>query len=168
MRSEDRHDVLEQDARLGEVLELPQRRPQLYFKTGEFGGTGGSGGGLSSLGGILQARVVLAGLTSRRVKLWMWSGSRRIGLGGWWVRGGGRLIRALRARRRVVRMAVGRMGVKGDRLGGHGGLEVQALAHMWVAHVGLAQNRKILEDAVSSQRQRLHVGCSNGVRLAMR
>lgn len=48
---EDGHDILEQDARGGEVGELAQRIAQSYFKTGEFGGAGGMGGGLSDLGG---------------------------------------------------------------------------------------------------------------------
>lgn len=46
------HDVLEQDARLGEVRKLAQGIAQSYLKTGEFGGAGGMGGGLSGdLGG---------------------------------------------------------------------------------------------------------------------
>ena len=44
---EDGQDILEQDARRGEVRELAQRGAQSYFKTGEFGGAGGRGGGVS-------------------------------------------------------------------------------------------------------------------------
>ena len=49
---EDREDVFEQDTWGWEVGELAQGLAQLYFKTGEFGGAGGRGGGLSGdLGG---------------------------------------------------------------------------------------------------------------------
>lgn len=51
----DGQDILEENARLGEVRELAQRRLQLYLKTGEFGGGGGMGGGESSLGGMTVA-----------------------------------------------------------------------------------------------------------------
>lgn len=50
---EDGQDVLEQDAGGGEVGELAQGGLELYFKIGEFGGGGGTGGGESSLGGII-------------------------------------------------------------------------------------------------------------------
>lgn len=50
--SEDREDIFEQDTGGREVGELAQGLAQLYFKTGEFGGAGGRGGGLSGdLGG---------------------------------------------------------------------------------------------------------------------
>jgi hypothetical protein len=55
---EDGQDVLEQDAGGGEVGELAQGSLELYFKTGEFGGGGGMGGGESSLGGIALERRV--------------------------------------------------------------------------------------------------------------
>lgn len=49
---EDRKDILEENARRGEVGELAQSGAQSYFKTGEFGGAGGMGGGVSGdLGG---------------------------------------------------------------------------------------------------------------------
>lgn len=45
-------DVFEEDTRGREVGELAQGRAQSYLKTGEFGGAGGMGGGLSGdLGG---------------------------------------------------------------------------------------------------------------------
>jgi hypothetical protein len=49
---EDGHDVLEEDAGRGEIGELAQGGAEVYFKTGEFGGTGGIGGGESSLGAM--------------------------------------------------------------------------------------------------------------------
>lgn len=49
---EDGEDVFEEDTRGREVGELAQGRTQSYLKTGEFGGAGGMGGGLSGdLGG---------------------------------------------------------------------------------------------------------------------
>ena len=66
---EDGQNVLEQDARGGEVGELAQRALELYFKIGEFGGGGGTGGGESSLGGIALERGV-------------WLAGRRVGSGG--------------------------------------------------------------------------------------
>lgn len=48
----DREDVFEEDSRRREVWELAEGRTESYFKTGEFGGAGGMGGGLSGvLGG---------------------------------------------------------------------------------------------------------------------
>jgi hypothetical protein len=44
---EDRKDILEENARRGEVGELAQSGAKSYFKTGEFGGAGGMGGGVS-------------------------------------------------------------------------------------------------------------------------
>jgi hypothetical protein len=52
---ENGQDVLKQNAGLGEIGELAQRRLELYLKTGEFGGGGGMGGGESSLGGMAVA-----------------------------------------------------------------------------------------------------------------
>lgn len=49
---EDRKDILEENARRREVGELAQSGAESYFKTGEFGGAGGMGGGVSGdLGG---------------------------------------------------------------------------------------------------------------------
>ncbi|KKA20587.1 hypothetical protein T310_5400 [Rasamsonia emersonii CBS 393.64] len=49
---EDGQDILEQDSGRGEVRKLAQRSAESYLKTGEFGGAGGIGGGLSGdLGG---------------------------------------------------------------------------------------------------------------------
>lgn len=49
---EDGEDVFEEDTRGRKVGELAQGRAQSYLKTGEFGGAGGMGGGLSGdLGG---------------------------------------------------------------------------------------------------------------------
>lgn len=49
---EDGEDVFEEDARRGEVGELAKSGAKFYLKTGEFGGAGGMGGGLSGdLGG---------------------------------------------------------------------------------------------------------------------
>jgi hypothetical protein len=49
---EDGEDIFEEDAGGREVRKLAQRSAQLYLKTGEFGGAGGSGGGVSGdLGG---------------------------------------------------------------------------------------------------------------------
>lgn len=50
---EERHDVLEHDAFVREVGVLYERFRERHFKTGEFGGTGGIGGGDCSFGGIL-------------------------------------------------------------------------------------------------------------------
>jgi hypothetical protein len=47
-RREDGQDVLEEDARRGEVGELAEGAVEAYLKTGEFGGGGGIGGGESS------------------------------------------------------------------------------------------------------------------------
>lgn len=66
--AEKRHDVFEEDPGGGKVGELAKGGFERYFKTGEFGGTGGSGGGESSLGGIV-ARC-------------------RVGRVGWWMGGG--------------------------------------------------------------------------------
>lgn len=52
VRGEQRHDVLEENAGSGEIGVLAQAVLELYLKTGEFGGTGGMGGGESSLGGM--------------------------------------------------------------------------------------------------------------------
>lgn len=85
---EERKDVDEVDARRGEVGELAQGGAQLYFKTGEFGGGGGMGGGESCLGGggiWGVARGVLSGEVGhgeeerkkRRGKTkmwWVWGG----------------------------------------------------------------------------------------------
>lgn len=59
--SKNGEDVFEQNAWRGEVLELSQRRAKLYFKTGEFGGAGGRGGGDGDLGrgDILVIRICL-------------------------------------------------------------------------------------------------------------
>ncbi len=49
---ENRKDVFEENSGGREVRKLAQRRAQLYLKTGEFGGAGGSGGGVfGDLGG---------------------------------------------------------------------------------------------------------------------
>jgi hypothetical protein len=49
---EDRKNILEENARGREVRELAQSGAESYFKTGEFGGAGGMGGGVSGdLGG---------------------------------------------------------------------------------------------------------------------
>lgn len=45
--AEEGEDVFEEDARRGEVWKLAQGSVESYLKTGEFGGGGGSGGGLS-------------------------------------------------------------------------------------------------------------------------
>lgn len=49
---ENREDVFKENPWRGEVRELAKGSAHLYLKTGEFGGAGGSGGGLSGdLGG---------------------------------------------------------------------------------------------------------------------
>jgi hypothetical protein len=61
-RREDGHNVLEKNALGGEVGVLSQSISQSYFKIGEFGGTGGRGGGLDSFGAIgVQLGVRCAG-----------------------------------------------------------------------------------------------------------
>lgn len=88
---EDGQDVLEQDARGGEVGELAQCALEFYFKIGEFGGGGGTGGGESSLGGIALERGV--GLACGRVGSGGLAGDWRIhgssGVDGVSVVGGG-------------------------------------------------------------------------------
>lgn len=92
---EDGHDVLEQDAGGGEVGELAQGGAQAHFKTGEFGGTGGIGGGESSLGAMV-------------------GGGGGVGLVGGRVGGGGGLVDGLGAGSGVVRVAVRRVLSVGD------------------------------------------------------
>ena len=92
---EDGHDVLEQDARRGEVRELAQGGAQVYFKTGEFGGTGGIGGGESSLGAMV-------------------GGGGGVGLGGRRVGGGRGSVGVLGRGRGVVGVAVRRVLSVGD------------------------------------------------------
>ena len=92
---EDGQDVLEQDARLREVGELAQGGAEVYFKTGEFGGTGGIGGGESSLGAM--ARV-----------------GGGIGLLGGRVRGSGGAVGVLGGGSGVVGVAVSRVLSVGD------------------------------------------------------
>lgn len=59
---EDGQDIFEEDSGRREVRELAQSRAQFYFKTGEFGGAGGMGGGLSGdLGGGIGSLSGLAG-----------------------------------------------------------------------------------------------------------
>jgi hypothetical protein len=92
---EDGHDVLEEDARRGEVRELAQGGAQVYFKTGEFGGTGGIGGGESSLGAMVGS-----------------GGGVGLALGR--VRGSGGSVGVLGRGRSVVRVAVRRVLAVGD------------------------------------------------------
>lgn len=97
---ENGHDVLEQDAGRGEVGELAQGGAEVYFKTGEFGGTGGIGGGESSLG-------AMAG-----------SGGG-IGLACGRVGGSGGAVCVLGAGSGVLRVAVRRVLGVGDRSAAH-------------------------------------------------
>ena len=130
MRGEERHDVLEQDALLGPVGELPQPTPEhgfeagqlrtIYLSTGLFGGTGGRGGGESSLGGILYCS---SGLAVGAVELGMRLGLSWVRFGRRRVRRSGRLVGALGAWVGVRRVTVRWMLVEGDGLAGHGGRE---------------------------------------------
>lgn len=67
------HDIFEKDPWGGKVGKLAEGGLEGYFKTGEFGGTGGSGGGESSLGGIVaRCRV-------GRVGRWVGGGRSYVG-----------------------------------------------------------------------------------------
>jgi len=118
VRREQRHDILEENAPGRKVRKLAQTGAQAYFKTGEFGGTGGSGGGESSLcilaGGEDGGVGVRACLAARRVELRVRRAGRWVGLLGRRVRGRGRLIGLLGRGRGVVGMAVRRVVVVGD------------------------------------------------------
>lgn len=97
---ENGHDILKEDAGRREVGELAQGGAQVYFKTGEFGGTGGIGGGESSLGGIAGS-------------------GGRVGLASGRVGGGGGSVDVLGGGSGVVGVAVRRvLGVR-DRSAAH-------------------------------------------------
>lgn len=86
--------ILEENAGLREILELAQRRLQRAFKTGEFGGGGGTGGGESALGGAmvvgLKRRVgLLRGRVRRRCVAFEGSVGRRSCVNGVGGVGGG-------------------------------------------------------------------------------
>lgn len=74
------HDVFEENAGAREIGILSQAIFQFYLKTGELGGTGGSGGGESSLGAIVTRLDALGGgrVCGGRVG----SVGRRVGRGG--------------------------------------------------------------------------------------
>jgi len=95
-RGEDGHDILEKDALAGEVGVLSQSISQSYFKIGEFGGTGGRGGGLASFG----AMGVQLGVGVRR---------GGVGLGRGRVRGSGCAVDVLSAGTLVLGVAVRRV-----------------------------------------------------------
>jgi hypothetical protein len=97
---EDGHDVLEEDAGRGEIGELAQGGAEVYFKTGEFGGTGGIGGGESSLG-------AMAGVGGG------------IRLAGRRVRGSRGAVDVLSGRGGVIGVAVRRVLSVGDRSAAH-------------------------------------------------
>lgn len=62
MISEERQNVDEVYSRNREVWELTERGPQRDLRTGEFGGTGGRGGGLG-----LESRGIVRGSRSRSI-----------------------------------------------------------------------------------------------------
>lgn len=95
-RGEDGHDVLEENALGGEVGVLSQSISQSYFKIGEFGGTGGRGGGLDSFGAM-------------RVQLGVGCGGGRVGLGRGRMRGSGCAVDVLLAGALVLGVAVRRV-----------------------------------------------------------
>lgn len=123
VRGEQRHDVFEENALGREVWELAQTGSQAYFKTGEFGGTGGSGGGESSFGILAGGEDVGVGvracLAAWRVELGMRCAGRRVWLLGRRVRGSGSFVGLLRRGRGVIWMAVRRVVVVGDRSATH-------------------------------------------------
>lgn len=102
-RGEDGHNVLEKNALGGEVGVLSQSISQSYFKIGEFGGTGGRGGGLASFGAM-------------RVQLGVRVGRGGVGLGRGRVRGSRGAVDVLSAGALVLGVAVGRVRVEGDGL----------------------------------------------------
>jgi hypothetical protein len=95
-RREDGHNVLEENALGGEIGVLSQSISQSYFKIGEFGGTGGRGGGLASFGAM-------------RVQLGVRGRGGGVGLDRGRVRGSGCAVDVLRAGALVFRVAVRRV-----------------------------------------------------------
>jgi hypothetical protein len=132
---EDGHDVLEQDARRREIGELAQGGAEVYFKTGEFGGTGGIGGGESSLGAM--ARV-----------------GGRIRLAGGRVRGSRGAVGVLGGGRGVVGVAVRRVLSVGDRSAAHieGGREGKTAGGKGVFSVGELGRQLVRGRSVSGAR----------------
>lgn len=95
-RGEDGHNVLEENALGGEIGVLSQGISQSYFKIGEFGGTGGRGGGLASFGAM-------------RVQLGVRCRGGWVGLGRGRMRSGRCAVDVLSAGALVFRVAVRRV-----------------------------------------------------------
>lgn len=95
-RGEDGHNVLEENALGGEIGVLSQSISQSYFKIGEFGGTGGRGGGLASFGAM-------------RVQLGVRCRGGGVRLGRWRMRSSRCAVDVLSAGALVFRVAVRRV-----------------------------------------------------------
>lgn len=66
---EEGQDIFEENARFREIGELTKSSAKSYLKTGEFGGAGGMGGGVSGLfggGGGILSRVLLGHAERKR------------------------------------------------------------------------------------------------------